>query len=146
MAWKMTLKQLINRIGQMAIDQKIINYSAAGGSIAQINPISVEWYALLFITPSGSHDIDDATTTYTLTLTFIDRLLEDNSNDIDIYSSSIEGLKNIILGIRMIDGVLDVQTSYQIQNFTDTESLNDRVSGSYATIRVVTSNEDCFVE
>ena len=143
----MTLKQLITYIGDMAINEKLVNYSASAGSIAELNPLTIDLYPVLFITPSGDHYITDNTTVFTLTLTYIDRLLEDSSNDIDIYSTSIEELKNIIRGIRLIDGVLDVEEEYVIRNFTNTEALNDRVSGSYATIRIRVDNQTvCWEE
>ena len=143
----MTLKQLITYIGDMAIQEKLVNYSASAGSIAELNPLTIDLYPVLFITPSGDHYINENTTVFTLTLTYIDRLLEDSSNDIDIYSTSIEELKNIIRGIRLIDGVLDVEEEYVIRNFTNTEALNDRVSGSYATIRIRVDNQTvCWEE
>lgn len=143
----MKLKTLINQIGRMAINQKLVNYSASAGSIAQINPVKVDYYPLLFITPSGEHIIRENTTTYTINLTYVDRLLQDNSNDIDIYSNSIAELKNIINGIKEIEGVIDVEDEYSVRNFTDTESLNDRVSGCYAIIRITVLNETvCFEE
>lgn len=143
----MTLKELITAIGELAIREKLVNYSASAGSIAQLNPIPVDYYPVLFSTPSGEHTVREDTTTYTLTLTFIDRLLEDNSNDIDIYSTSIEELKNLIRGIKLINGVVDVEETYTIRNFTDTESMNDRVSGCYAMLRIIVSNETiCWSE
>lgn len=143
----MTLKELITAIGQMAIQEKLVNYSASAGSIAQLNPLSIDYYPILFITPSGEHTVFENTTRFTISLTYIDRLLEDNSNDIDIYSTSVEELKNIIKGIKLIPGVIDVDSEYVIRNFTDTESMNDRVSGSYVQLRILVSNEIiCYEE
>lgn len=143
----MTLKYLTDRIGELAIREKLVNYCASAGSIGALNPLTVNQYPVLFITPSGSHRVEESTCTYTLTLTYIDRLLSGNDNDIDIYSTSIEELKNLINGIRLIDGVVSVDVEYDIRNFTDTEALNDKVSGSYATIRIVTLEDTiCWVD
>ena len=117
----MTLKQLIKEIGDMAIRQKLINYSAAGTSIVQLNPMSIDWYPVLFQAPTGNHQVRENTTIYQITLYYIDRLLEDYSNDIDIFSTGIEQLKNLVNGIRFIDGVIDVRTDYIIRNFADTD-------------------------
>lgn len=143
----MTLKQLIKEIGDMAIKQKLINYSAAGTSIAQLNPMSIDWYPVLFQAPTGNHQVRENTTIYQITLYYIDRLLEDYSNDIDIFSTGIEQLKNLVNGIKFIDGVVDVRTDYIIRNFADTEKMNDRLAGAYMTISIeVVNNTLCFIE
>lgn len=143
----MTLKQLIKEISEIAINEKLVNFSAAGGSLDQLNPISIDWYPVLFQTPAGEHQVKENTTIYRIVLTFIDRLLEDSSNEIDIYSTSIEELKNIINWIKEIPEVVNVSDEYPIRNFTTTEKMNDRVCGSYAEIRVEVMNETlCPVE
>lgn len=143
----MNLKVLLKNIGELAIAQKLVNYSAAGTSLAQINGTEVEWYALLFTSPTGTHIVQDDTTRYELTLYFVSRLLQDYSNDIDLYSSAIENLKNIIKGIRSLPGVVGVEDGYTVRNFADTEKFNDSLAGAYATIRVQAINDTvCFEE
>ncbi len=140
----MTLKTLIDRIGKLAIDEKIINFSAAGNDIYSLNGMNIDGYPVLFTCPAGTHTVRDNTTTYSLTLFYIDRLLEDGSNDIDIYSVSIEQLKNLILKIDNIIGVLGVEEVYTITNFeTDPGKMDDFCGGAYATIKVKTSNILC---
>lgn len=143
----MTLKQLLKEIGELAINEKLVNFAASAGSIGEINPVPINYYPLLFITPSGSHQVNENTVTYQITLTYVDRLLEDSSNDIDIYSNSIEELQNIINGIKHIPDVVGVDEIYEIRNFTDTEALNDRVSGSYCTIKIMVLKETlCHID
>ena len=142
----MTLFELCRELGEMAKAQELVNYSAAGSSLGEINPLNLDWYPLFFIIPSGTHTVRDDTTRYDLTLYYIDRLLEDNSNTIDIFSSAIENLKNILIGARSIPGVVDVEDTYTIRNFMP-EKLNDRVAGAYAQVRITVENETvCFVE
>lgn len=143
----MSLKQLIDAIAKLAIDQKCINYSAAGTSIYQLNPKQVDAYPVLFQSPTGDHIVNENTTTYEITLYYLDRLTEDSINDIVIYSASIEQLKNIVRGIELLDGVLKVVDGYRITNFADTESFDDRLCGAFCTIEVTTvNNEICFDE
>lgn len=143
----MNLKALLKEIGEIAINEKLVNFSAAGGSIDQLNPISIDHYPVLFQTPAGEHQVKENTTVYRIVLTYIDRLLEDSSNEIDIYSTSIEELKNIINWIKEIPEVVNVSDEYPIRNFTVTEKMNDRVCGSYAEIMVEVMNETlCPVE
>ena len=140
----MTLKELITNIGNMAIQQKLVNYFAAGSSLYSLNPENINFYPALFLSPTGNHQAYDNTTRYSITLYYIDRLLQDNSNDIDIYSSAIENLKNLVLGIASIDGVVETDRNYIIRNFNQ-EQMNDRLAGAYATIEIVTLNEtECF--
>ena len=94
----MNLLELCKNLGEMAKAQELVNYSAAGSSLGEIHPLQLDWYPLFFIIPSGTHTVYDDTTRYDLTLYYVDRLLEDNSNTIDIFSSAIENLKNILIG------------------------------------------------
>lgn len=142
----MTLLELCKLLGTMAKEQKLVSYSAAGASLGEINPLQIDWYPLFYIIPSGTHTVKDDTTRYDLTLYYIDRLLEDNTNTIDIFSNAIENLKNILIGARSIPGVVDVEDTYTIRNFMP-EKLNDRLAGAYAQIRITVSNDFvCFIE
>lgn len=143
----MTLKYLLNSIANAAIQEKIINYAAAGSDLYALNTLRVDSYPVLFITPNGDHIVDDNTTTFSISLLYFDRLTEDSINDIDIYSAAIEELKNFVLVIEHLAGVLKVEDGYRITNFNDTESFDDRIAGAYAEIRVVTDNEwKCPIE
>lgn len=142
----MTLKELVTAIGKLAMRQKLVNFYAAGTSLYQLNPLSVDSYPVLFLAPTGNHQVNENLTTYGITIYYIDRLLENSANDIDIYSSAIENLKNIINGIREMIGVVDVQFNYTIRNFADVEKMDDRLAGAYADIRIVVDNYPCYEE
>ena len=130
----------------MAKAQELVNYSAAGSSLGEINPLAVDFYPFFFIIPSGNHQVLENTTRFSLVLYYVDRLLEDNTNTIDIFSSSIENLKNILIGARSIPGVVDVESVYTIRNFMP-EKLNDRLAGAYAEVRITVENDTiCFEE
>lgn len=141
----MTLFTLCRELGKMAKAQQLINFSAAGSSLGEINPLSVDWYPMFYIIPAGTHTVTENITRFSLTFYYIDRLLEDNSNTIDIFSSSIENLKNIITGTKQIEGVVDVEDSYSVRNFLP-EKLNDRLAGAYAEVRISVVNDNCFIE
>jgi len=140
----MTLKKLLKDIGEMAKAQKLVNFSAAGASLAELNPIEISWYPLFYAIPAGTHQVQDNSTRFELVLYYIDRLLEDNTNTIDIFSSSVENLKNIINGIKNMPEVLSVDSTYTIRNFMP-EKQNDRLCGSYATVRVQVVNDVCYI-
>jgi len=143
----MNLKTLLTEIGEMGKAQKLINFSAAGTSLDQINGMAIDWYPMLFSSPTGNHTVLENTTTYEITLYYLDRLLPDYSNDIDIFSSAIENLKNLVNGIRLIPGVVEVMNNYSIRNFASTEKMNDSLAGAYAVIRIKVENKAvCFDE
>lgn len=142
----MTLFGLCRELGEMAKAQELVNYSAAGSSLGELNPLQIDWYPLFFIIPSGTHTVTDDTTRFDLTLYYLDRLTEDNTNTIDIFSSAVENLKNILVGARSIPGVADVEDTYTIRNFMP-EKLNDRLAGAYAQVRITVENDTtCFIE
>ena len=143
----MTLKQLLTNIGELGKAQQLINFSAAGTSLAQINPLDVAWYPLLFLSPTGTHIVTENTTKFSITLYYVDRLLEDYSNDIDIFSSSVSNLENLITGIKLIPGVVGVEDNYSIRNFANPEKMNDSLAGAYAEVQItVVRDTICFEE
>ncbi len=137
----MTLKNLLYEIAKYASKNKIINYSAAGPSLYQLNMETIKDYPLLFASPTGSHNVSPNLTTYTITLYYIDRLTTGGENDVDILSNSVEGLKTIINGIKRIPGIVEIYDDYSITNFADTQRMSDKVAGAYATIVIRTTNE-----
>lgn len=142
----MNLLELCRELGEMAKAQELVNFSAAGASLGELNPLDIKSYPLFYIIPSGTHTVFQDTTRFDLTLYYCDRLLEDNSNTIDIFSSSVENLKNILIGARSIPGVVDVEDTYTIRNFMP-EKMDDRLAGAYAQVRIKTINDSvCFVE
>lgn len=141
----MNLFELCKELGEFAKAQKLVGFSAAGASLAEINPLNVDWYPLFYIIPSGTHTVYENTTRFDLTLYYIDRLLEDNSNTIDIFSSSIENLKNILIGAKDIPGIVEIEDAYTIRNFLP-ERLNDRLAGAYANVRITVTNDDICYE
>lgn len=142
----MTLKALLNSIAEYGLSKRLIQFSAAGTSLEAINPHTVKSYPMLFTSPTGPNEVNTDTTTYRLTLYWLDRLNTDNSNDIDIFSISIESLKDLIIGLNDIEGIISVDEEYEIRNFTETERLNDRVAGAYTTIDIMVTNETLCTE
>lgn len=140
----MTLEYLLYSIGKAAIRNKIINYAAAGGSIYELNAETIQDYPILFASPTGQHEVRVNTTDYEISLYYLDRLLRDNSNDIQIYSTAVENLKLTLRAIEEIEGVIEISETYNISNFTETEAMNDRVAGAFATVTITILNtSDC---
>lgn len=143
----MTLERLLHQITSFAIKNKIINFSAAGMTLAELDMKKMKDYPILFTAPTGAHTARTNTTGYQLTIYYMDRLLRDGGNDINVLSTSVEALKNIINGIKTIEGVIAVSEEYDVINFADTQRLSDNVAGAYATIRIeVINDSNCYEE
>ena len=136
----MTLENLLYNIGNTAIKNKVINYAAAGSSIFELNAETIVDYPLLFASPTGNHEVRVNTTDYEITLYYIDRLLRDSANDVQIFSTGVEQLKLIMRMIENIDGVIEVADTYSISNFAETEKMNDSVAGAFATVTITVLN------
>lgn len=143
----MTLQTLTTAIAEMAKAQEIINSSSAGTDIYEVNTQTIKDYPMLYITPVGQQMVEENTTKYNLAIYYLDRLLDDSSNEMDILSVAIEQLKNIVLLIQKIAGVVSVEKEYDITVFTATEEFNDRLAGAYCTIVITCVNETiCGIE
>lgn len=142
----MTLNGLLTSLGQIAIHDRLVNWAGAGTSIYQVNDLTQRDYPCFFASPTGTHRVENAYTTYQLSLFYFDRLLEDSSNDIDIQSTAIEVLKNIIKKAAFVDGIVAVDDEYTITLFVETERFKDRCSGAYATIEITIVNDsECVI-
>lgn len=136
----MTLENLLYNIGRTAIRNKVINYSAAGSSIFELNAETIVDYPMLFISPTGNHEVRLNTTDYEITLYYLDRLLRDSANDIQIFSTAVEQLKLVMRMIENIEGVVEVSDTYNISNFSETEKMNDSVAGAFCTVTITVIN------
>lgn len=137
----MTLEGLLIGIGQIGINDRLVNFAGAGGSLYEINDLNIRDYPILYISPTGTHTVEENITTYSLTIFYIDRLSEDSSNSVNVHSTGVEVLKNIINKIIGIAGVVSVEDIYTINLFTETERMKDRCNGAYAQITVTVLNE-----
>ena len=137
----MTLQKLLNTIGVIGVRDKLVNFTGCGGSVYELNDLTIKNYPILYCSPTGTHRVEDNYTTYQLSLFYIDRLLEDNSNGVDIHSAAVEVLKQIIRKIQKSDGVIGISDEYSINLFTETEKFKDRCNGAYATVEISVVND-----
>ena len=79
---------------EIAMEQPNINYTGVG-DIYDLNDTPNLKYGVFFITQS-SHIIGEDTTQFQLTLYYVDRLFQDKSNTLEIQSTGIQLLNNII--------------------------------------------------
>lgn len=137
----MDLEKLLYAICDVAIQQKCANFAAAGADIYALNAMTIKDWPVFFISPTGTHTALRDTTEFTLTVYYMERLLDSNVNDVTILSVAIEQLKNLVRHISELKEVVGVDEQYELYNFVETEAMNDRVAGAYATIRVEVIND-----
>lgn len=136
----MQFKQLIQDIAEYAVKNEVVECAMGGLSLYEVNFKDNNNYPMLFISPSQNHNISNNTVTYNIMLYYIDRLLRDNENNIDIVNASVGKLQQIINIIKSFDDVLKVNNDYQINNFADTQRLTDNVAGGFVTLSITVQN------
>lgn len=144
----MTLNSLLNTIALIGIDDKLVNWAGGGTSVYQAaNALTIKDYPFLFASPTGTHRAEENWTTYTITLFYVSRLLEDNSNELDIQSTAVEVIKNIVKKIQNTDGVISVSNEYTINVFVEYEKFSDRCTGAFATLEIsIVNDTTCTVD
>lgn len=144
----MTLIELTDKIEALAKANPLCRYAESGATIYNLNNRTVRDYAAVYISPDGTHTIGANMTTYALTIFYIDRLADDLRNEQQIFSTAIAFLRNLIRGVRDLDGVISVGDTMTAQNFIEKaqEKMSDKCAGAYITVQVSVRNDsDCFL-
>ena len=136
----MTLEATQYLITDLALKRNLVNCAMSGPSVYAINPEEIREYPLIFVSPVGTHTIKENTTRYSFTIFYMDRLMEDSSNEDTIGSAGLETLRNLKLQLSKIEVITDIQEEVDIRLFTETERMADRVAGAYMTIWIETLN------
>lgn len=131
----MTLIDIINRLKNTAKNVKNINY-VGDGDIYTLSTFPNLDYSVFFVTQTN-HSMDKNTINYTLTLFYVDRLLNDSSNRLQIQSTGIVTLTNII---NKFVNENDVEIDGNIQFTTFNQRFADECSGVFANVTFVVDN------
>ena len=141
----MTLELLLNELCNLGIRHNLVNYAAAGGSIYLLNSETIDSYPYFFFSPTDDIRIEKNFTTYGLTVFYVDRLLADNSNDTQIYSTATLAITNLLRQAKAFEGIVEIG-DYNIRVFSETEKMADKVNGAYARVNITTLNSfNCAV-
>lgn len=131
----MTLKELINKFLNIAKKQPNIGYTGEG-DIYTLNSLPNLEYSVFFVTQQQHNQSEDVIS-YNLILYYIDRLVEDDANMLDIQSNGIIMLGNII---NTFINENDADINYDITYQPFTHKFADKCAGVYATISVDVAN------
>lgn len=127
----MTLYDIIHNILEVAKKQPNINHTGEG-DIYSLNSLPNIDYGVFFITQSN-HIQTDNTVTYNLVLYFIDRLLPDGSNRLQIQSQAMLQIGNII---NIFNQNNEVEIDYDINYTTFTHKFQDDCAGVFANVTI----------
>ena len=133
----MTLYEVITDILNIAKQQPNINHTGEG-DIYSLNSLPNIDYSVFWVTQTN-HTQGENTVTYNLVLYYIDRLLPDASNRLQIQSQGMLALNNIINIYNQMNP--DIQIEYDINYTTFTHRFTDDCAGVFANVTIISDNE-----
>lgn len=127
----MTLEQTIRIIEQVAMAQPAIK-TVVENDIYRLNSLpDVKYGVFAFLQNQHSADIDSDLMTYNFTLFYVDRLTADKGNQINVQSTGVEVLNNIIRTLADRFGIL-ATGGYSFQPFN--QRFTDECAGVYTNV------------
>ena len=131
----MTLYELVRKIERIASAQPSINMIVEN-DIDKLNAVGEAQYGVFsFVQGQHSTSANSDWMTYSLTLYYIDRLTEDDSNLLEVQSVGVQTLDNIVRTIAQDEPHVTIG-NYTFQPFV--HSFADRCAGVYITVTVQT--------
>lgn len=132
----MTLHEIVNQILEIAQQQPNINY-VGEGDIYELNKLPNINYSVFYMT-QGAHQVYENTLQYTFNLFYIDRLMADNSNRLQIQSQGMLVINNIINLFNQLD--IDIDIVYPVTFTSFNQRFADECSGVFAEITINVDN------
>lgn len=136
------LERIIHNIIGIADEQPNVNTAAAGNIYELMNTTGVLDYSV-FALVQNTHQEQDGFMNYSFTAFYIDRLTDDRSNEIEIQSTGIAVLRNIIMTIEE-EFDWDIATDRSYNTFT--ERFTDETAGVFTTVEVMVPISDVCAE
>lgn len=137
----MTLIEIINGFNEIAQKQPAIKGVIKSGNIYDLSENRNAKFSTFCVT-QGTHstNIVEGYTTYNLFLYYVDRLKSDESNKLEIQSTGMEVLKNVL---RTFSRNYDTEiTTSDFQVFT--ERFSELCAGVYATVSIIAYEDNCL--
>ena len=131
----MSLKEVITKFLNIAKKQPNIGYTGEG-DIYTLNSLPNLEYSVFFVTQQQHNQSEDVIS-YNLILYYVDRLVEDDANMLDIQSNGIIMLGNII---NTFINENDADINYDITYQPFTHKFADKCAGVYANVKIEVGN------
>jgi hypothetical protein len=133
----MTLYEVITDILNIAKQQPNINHTGEG-DVYLLNSLPNIDYSVFWVTQTN-HTQGENTVSFNLILYYIDRLLPDDSNRLQIQSQGMLALNNIINIYNQMN--TDIQIEYDINYTTFTHRFTDNCAGVFANVTITADAE-----
>ena len=139
----MTLFETINTINAVALSQPNINSVIKTGDVYDLNKDNFKQRYSAFCCTQNQHTQIGTNLTYNFTFIYVDRLTADGKNKVEIQSTGIITLGNIIRTLEELE-LLDAGETITYQPFT--ERFEAECAGVYCTIGITTAVDSCADE
>lgn len=139
----MTLKEVIYSLNNIALKQPDVNSVVKSGNIYNLNSDRNIKYSTFCCTQSNhNYDFNNGMNTFRFILYYVDRLQSDGDNKIEVQSTAIETLKNII---RTFSKDNDIEID-EVEFSVFTESFAGLCGGAYASVSIEVGDGNCLEE
>lgn len=138
----MKLIEFINAMVEIAKEQPAVR-TVVHNDIYKLNALpDVEYGVFAYV--QGTHrQTEDSFISFNFTLFYVDRLTEDRGNEVEVQSTGLDVLRNIILKMEeLYTGSEKQPVSY----VTFTERFSDECAGAYATVSFQVATADVCPE
>ena len=136
----MTLEELFNTLNEIALRQPNIGEIIPTGNIYDLNSRRDAKFGVFCVTQgTHSYDAENVLTSFNFILYYVDRLKDNGDNKIQVQSTAIETLKNIILTLTHTSDVEIDACDFTVF----TESFSQLCAGAYAAVKINAFDDGC---
>lgn len=134
----MSYKELIDNLKETALKHALIESFQYGNSVYEAN-FTDNKYPLLYVMYQP-HQIDNPINNYSFVFYYIDRLLEDKSNEVDVHNSGLKSLNDVLIDIDLNYDNTEYKFPTNMTLFV--EKFADYCAGVFAEVSIQTYNEN----
>ncbi len=139
----MTLVEVIDALNYISLQQPAVNQYIKSGNIYDLNEDRNARFGVFCCTQqTHSYDYNTGLNTFQFVLYYVDRQKSNADNAIQIQSTGIEVLKNVLRTFSKTYDV-DLDTSDFV---VFTESFAELCSGAFTTVNIQTYDDNCVVD
>ena len=137
----MNYKELINIIEILSLNHNLVGSFMEGQSVYNINS-NDNAYPVIYLTPRP-HSIGHPVSTYNFYMYYVDRLLDDETNKIDIQTAGIKAIDDILMSLDNLSDNVEVEFPLSMNVFN--EKFSDNCAGTYVevSIQIQNINSEC---
>lgn len=136
----MTLKDLYNIIAELCNDIQDVR-TFIENDVLFLNGLRNAEYGVVAVT-QNQHTMTSDWKNFSLNIFFIDRLLEDRSNEVDVQSHAVEVLNFLI---KKLSERTEIYFDFNTRLTTFTERFVDLCAGAFVSLDIRIAESDCAI-